>query len=208
MNSIKHRISVILFDYGGVLADEGFRNGLATIARRHGLQPETLLNQATDAIYQSGYVLGAGSEKAFWKLLKERSGIEGDISDLRNEILQRFRLRPWMLDVVDELRNDGYRTGILSDQTDWLDELEARDHFFHHFDVIFNSYHLGMGKRDPEVFRRVAKELGAPPEQILFIDDAPGNIERAQSQGLKTILFVNRERFEQALKHKLSAAAP
>ena len=45
------------------------------------------------------------------------------------------------------LRRGGFLTAILSDQTDWLDRLEARHHFFGHFDRVFNSYHLGKGKR-------------------------------------------------------------
>jgi len=206
MNLTRHSISVILFDYGGVLADEGFRDGLAEIARHNGLAPGSLLEPAMDAVYQSGYVLSTGSEADFWQLLKEYSGVGGDSAHLRKEILQRFRLRPWMLDIVDDLRSNGYRVGILSDQTDWLDELEARDHFFGHFDVVFNSYHLGMGKRDPEVFRLVAEKLGVAATQILFIDDSPGNIERAETMGLQTILFRNREQFEKELQEKLAAA--
>lgn len=202
----QHRIPVILFDYGGVLADEGFRNGLAEIARIRGLDSNAVLAQAMDAVYQSGYVLGKGSEADFWKLLEKKCGIEGDVSALRNEILQRFQLRPWMLQLVDGLRSRGYRVGILSDQTDWLDELDARDHFFSHFDAVFNSYHLGMGKRNPAVFREVAQNLKVSPEQILFVDDSPGNIERANTAGLQTILFIDRDQFEKALQEKLSTA--
>lgn len=203
MNAAKHRISVILFDYGGVLADEGFRDGLTEIARRNGLNPASLLQSAMDAVYHSGYVLGTGSEEDFWRMLKDRSGIEGETSQLRKEIFQRFRIRSWMLDIVDGLKASGYITGILSDQTDWLDELEARDHFFQHFDAVFNSYHLGMGKRDPAIFHRVADRLHVAPENILFIDDSPGNIERAQAMGLQTILFRNRQQFEHELKSLL-----
>lgn len=203
---VKHRITVILFDYGGVLSDEGFRNGLAEIARSHGLDPDTALICAMDAVYQSGYVLGKGSEADFWKLLEKKCSIKGETSTLRNEILQRFQLRPWMLQLVDDLRVHGYRVGIFSDQTDWLDKLEARDHFFSHFDVVFNSYHLGMGKRDPEVFLKVAQTMKVAPEQILFVDDSSGNIERANAVGLQTVLFRNRDQFEKELQERLSTA--
>ncbi|HID45251.1 MAG TPA: HAD family phosphatase [Chromatiaceae bacterium] len=206
MNDTGIDISTILFDFGGVLADEGFRDGLAEIARKNGLKPGSLLEPAMDAVYESRYLLGGGTEEQFWQLLRHRYGITADTSALRNEILQRFRLRPWMLDIVDDLKHQGYRVGILSDQTNWLDELEARDHFFDHFDVVFNSYYLGMGKRDPEVFDKVAEKLGVVPGEILFIDDSPGNVERAQSRGLRTLLFVNREQLEQELMQRLNAA--
>ncbi|HHJ80269.1 MAG TPA: HAD family phosphatase, partial [Candidatus Tenderia electrophaga] len=180
MNQKTNQIKAVLFDYGGVLADEGFRNGLAAIARRQGLDPEQLVAQALEAVYDSGYVLGRGTEAEFWQALEARSGLAGDFSEFRQELMSGFRLRPWMIEWVDRLKQAGYRVGILSDQTDWLDQLDRRDHFQGHFDVVFNSYHLGMGKRDVAIFPEVARRLNLTPEQILFIDDSPGHIERAR----------------------------
>ncbi len=33
-------IKAVLFDFGGVLAEEGFREGLKSIGRKNGLDPE------------------------------------------------------------------------------------------------------------------------------------------------------------------------
>jgi putative hydrolase of the HAD superfamily len=189
-------VKVILFDYGGVLAEEGFREGLMAIARSNGLSPEGFFEMASSAVYESGYVIGTTDEHSYWDLLRKRSGIRQSDSDMRKEILDRFVLRPWVLEIVRGLRNKGYFMGMLSDQTQWLDELDARDHFFAEFDVVFNSYYLGRGKKDPQVFDEVAERLHVQPSEILFIDDNDGHIERAQSRGLKTILFRDRDSFE------------
>ncbi len=185
----RRKITTLLLDYGGVIAEEGFQQGLAAIARRCGMAPAALIRAGADAVYASGYVTGRGTEADFWRLLKSRTGIQGDPEAWRREILDRFRLRPRMLALVDELRARGLRVAILSDQTDWLDELEARDHFFHHFDRVFNSHHLGMGKRDPRTFRVAACRMGAAPGEVLFVDDSPGNVERARRAGLQALLF-------------------
>lgn len=192
---ISPRVKVILFDFGGVLAEEGFREGLMAIARSNGLSPQAFFEMATAAVYESGYVVGATDENSYWNLLRQRSGISQSDADLRKEILERFILRPWMLEIVAVLRQSGYSVGILSDQTQWLDELDERDHFFAEFDVVLNSYHLGRGKKDPQVFDEIAERLGVQPSEILFIDDNVGNIERAGSRGLRTILFRDKDSF-------------
>lgn len=192
---ISPRVKVVLFDFGGVLAEEGFREGLMAIARSNGLSPQVFFEMATAAVYESGYVVGTADEHSYWGLLRQRSGIGQSDADLRKEILERFILRPWMLEIVTGLRQSGYFVGILSDQTQWLDELDDRDHFFAEFNVVFNSYHLGRGKKDPRVFDEVAERLGVLPSEILFIDDNDGHIERARSRGLRTILFRDKDSF-------------
>ena len=94
-----------------------------------------------------------------------------------------------MLRVVDELRSKGFVVAILSDQTNWLDELDARMPFYHAFDHVFNSYKIHKSKRDSSVFRDVCSALGLKPEEVLFIDDNEGNIARAREEGLKVVHF-------------------
>ena len=96
-----------------------------------------------------------------------------------------------MLDLVRRLRTGGYVTAILSDQTHWLDELDARHHFTDAFDRVYNSFHLGKGKRDPSLFADVAADLGLPPSALLFVDDDLGNVNRARAAGYQAILFAD-----------------
>ncbi len=188
-------IKAVVFDYGGVLAEEGFREGLMAIAVANGLSPTHFFKIATEAVHDSGYLTGRAPESVYWDDLRQRAGIRGADEELRREILTRFVLRPWMLELVKALRRHGRIVSILSDQTDWLDELDRRDDFFKEFDTVFNSYHIGMGKRDPEVFTFVADRLGLQPSGILFIDDNEGHVERAAAKGLQTVLFRDRESF-------------
>ncbi|NNJ96881.1 MAG: hydrolase, partial [Gammaproteobacteria bacterium] len=145
-------IKAVIFDYGGVLAEEGFSSGLQALAKEQKLAVDDMTVAGMRAVYDSGFVLGKGSEAEFWSLLRERTGLRGRDQDLKTRMLAGFVLRPYMLELVKKLRNLGYVTAILSDQTDWLDELDRRDHFFRFFDRIYNSYYLGKGKRDPSHF--------------------------------------------------------
>ncbi|MFH1112651.1 MAG: HAD family phosphatase [Pseudomonadota bacterium] len=193
-------IRVVLFDYGGVIAEEGFREGLMEIGRNNGLAPDAFFECAADAVYETGYVTGHADESSYWAYLRNRTGIDGTDETLRREILDRFVLRPWVLDIVRHLRDSGLQTAILSDQSNWLDELDGRDHFFKEFHRVFNSYHVGKGKRDPSLFEDVSRELGVPCSRILFIDDNEGHVARADRLGIRVIRFQGKESLIGGLK--------
>ncbi len=192
-------IKAILFDFGGVLAEEGFKNGLQAIARRQGLDPDHFFALARDLVYSTGYVTGQADERAYWKALREEAGFETEDAELRQEILDRFILRPELIAMVQDLRKRGFVVGILSDQTDWLEELDQKYHFLRYFDPVFNSFRLHKGKNDPSLFLDVSKILGIDPEEILFVDDNSENIKRASSKGWRTILFRDPEGLKEEL---------
>jgi putative hydrolase of the HAD superfamily len=198
------KIDVVLFDFGGVLAEEGFKQGLIAIAMANGLDVTIFVQAAFDAIYASGYVLGKAPEKAFWKELKEKTGAKGDNASLMKEIFSRFILRSWMIDLVKKLKSEKITVGILSDQTDMLDKLNERFDFFKWFDHIFNSYDMGKGKRDVTLFDDVARILKAEPSRILFIDDDPGHVDRARQKGWNAIRYVNQKSFQKDLEKILT----
>jgi len=194
------KISVVLFDYGGVLADEGFRDGLVALAKEQDLDVAAMPAEGMKAVYDSGFVLGRGTAADFWALMRKRTGLEGDDDVLTDRILSGFVIRPWIMEQVQQLHEQGYVTGILSDQTDWLDSLNKKYHFFDAFDHVFNSYYRGKGKQDPSLFTDVATELGLSLAEILFIDDDLGNVARAQDTGMQALQFVDKESFLFELK--------
>ncbi|MGV8057889.1 MAG: HAD family hydrolase [Smithellaceae bacterium] len=201
-------IDVVLFDFGGVLAEEGWKQGLKIIAEANGLDGEALIQTASDMIYETGYILGKCSGSNFWNALREKTGIRGDDASLIDEIFSRFILRDWMIDLVKRLKSENLTVGILSDQIDMLDNLNARFDFFKWFDYVFNSYHVGKGKRDISLFDDIARFLNTAPGRILFIDDDPGHVERARKKGWKAILYSNRESFLLEMNNLLYTDSP
>lgn len=185
----------MLFDYGGVIADEGFQNGLRAMSYEQGIDVNTMMNVARSAVYDSGFILGWGTEEQFWNWMREGSGLQGSDTELTKRILEGFILRDWMIDLVQQLKAQGYITGILSDQSHWLDWLSERDQFFRFFDPVFNSYHMGKGKRDPGLFYELSEQLALSPNEILLVDDMKSNVERAQAAGWQAIHYVDKEDF-------------
>ncbi len=195
MNPKSCLVEVILFDFGGVLAEEGFREGLLALGEMNGLDPDLVMEKGFEIMHTSGYATGKASEEIYWQVMRDQTGIEGSTDFFQQEILNRFLIRTWMIDLVKRLKEAGIKLGILSDQTNWLDELNKQYGFFNYFDRIYNSYHGGKSKRDVTLFKDVTGWFSVNPDKILFIDDHPGNIERASQAGLKTILYKDRAGF-------------
>lgn len=184
-------IKAVLLDFGGVIAEEDFREGLFWMAKKTEL---TLM--CSSASLMNSYIQG---ESSLWAAIRETTGIIGTDADLREKILNRFIVRPRMIEPVDRLRANGIITGILSDQTDWLDMLNEKTGFYEHFDYVFKSHRTHISKRDPSVFTYVCEKLGCEPDTVLFVDDNSNNIERARSKGSKTTHFKRMDDFEKQL---------
>ncbi len=192
-------IRAVLLDFGGVIAEEGFQQGLRALAEAQQLDPDEIINEGREAVHDCGYVTGSGTEADFWTLLRERTGLIGEDKELSQAILDRFIVRQWMIEQVAHLRNSGLTVAILSDQTDWLDYLDQQLHFSPAFDRVFNSFHMGKSKRDATVFDDAVQMLGVQPGEALFVDDDAGHVERAQERGLYAIHFTERDVFEAQL---------
>jgi putative hydrolase of the HAD superfamily len=193
-------IKAVLFDFGGVIAEEGFRKGLMVIAEKNGLDPVAFFRTADELIYSSGYLTGHADESAFLNAVREKTGIREGNDQIKDEILKRFVVRPEMLVIVNSIRSKGIITAILSDQTEWLDLLDKHFHFFKRFDHVFNSYKIHRSKRDSAVFRDICTALEIDPEEAIFIDDNENNVKRAPGEGLRTIHFRNTEDFQKEIQ--------
>lgn len=197
-------IKVVLFDFGGVIAEEGWREGLKAIAGERGLDPDLFYTTVNELIHETGYVTGMCDESYFWDKVREVTKVTSDNEELREDILKKFILRPEVIRLVDEIKALGLSVNILSDQTNWLDEINQRTPFYHHFDHVFNSFKMKKSKRDPSVFRDVCKALEVKPEEALFIDDHEGNVKRASEEGLRAVHFTDIE----SLKREIGSLLP
>ena len=192
-------VKCFTFDFGGVIAEEGFRDGMRAIALRFGLDPEETIKMAFILVFEARFVEGGCTEKELWNLFRKRTGIKADDATLREMVLSRFVVRPWMLDMAKHLRKQGFIVAMLTDQAGWLKELDLKTPFLYLFNPVINSWEIGKTKKDPTSFADLAEVVGLDPGDILLVDDNDGNIERAASMGLKTILYRNREEFEKEL---------
>jgi len=105
-----------------------------------------------------------------------------------------------MIKIVNKIKSSGFVVAILSDQTNWLDDLNQRTPFYQHFDHVFNSFYIKKTK-ETLLFREICAKLELSPEEVLFVDDSLDNIKRATNEGLRTIHFKGVNEFEKEIQN-------
>ena len=193
-----YKIEAVYFDLGGVYYTEGFREGLYAIARKHGLGEEQFYKTASEVVFTTGYVRGEVPEVKFWDQLAEATGIDGSLFPERDAILKAFKPFSGMPDLIARIRGQ-IPVGLLTDQCNWLYELDERDDLLTAFDTVVSSYEEGYTKKDMEIFRIACERLALLPEELAFFDDNQGNIDRAKEFGLRAFFFEGAARTEMIL---------
>jgi len=56
--SMRNPITTVLIDFGGVIAEEGFLEGLRAVGRKNGLDPDDFFKTVDELIYKRGILPG------------------------------------------------------------------------------------------------------------------------------------------------------
>ncbi|MEU1280910.1 HAD family phosphatase [Streptomyces sp. NPDC005805] len=80
--------------------------------------------------------------------------------------------------------------GILSNSFVGARERESACYGFDTLvDALVYSHEIGVGKPDPRAYAAVCEALRVRPEDCLFVDDVPVNVEAAREAGMSAHLF-------------------
>lgn len=92
--------------------------------------------------------------------------------------------------LLRSLRRAGHPVFALSNFGVQTFELAEREYpFLEEFDGRFISGDLGVIKPEPAIYERLEAGVDIAPDQLLFIDDRPENIQAAAARGWQTHLF-------------------
>jgi putative hydrolase of the HAD superfamily len=80
--------------------------------------------------------------------------------------------------------------GLLSNNTlDLYDALAAFE-LDQLFDAVVISAEIGLMKPDPAAYQAVLERLGVAPQQAIFVDDFPANVDGARAVGMEAVRFT------------------
>ncbi|MDQ3940890.1 MAG: HAD family phosphatase [Actinomycetota bacterium] len=189
------RFEALVVDFGGVLTTP-LQDSLELFAQEQGIELQDLARIALRAYaggedtLVTGFETGAISEEEFSiefaQRLAQETGREVDPERLVRRLFGGMRLEEGMLDAVAKVRQNGLKTGLLSNS--WGLDLYPRERFQALFDVVVISAEVGLRKPDPEIFRFTVEELGVAAERCIFVDDHPGHLKAALAEGMTTVL--------------------
>lgn len=177
------------FDYGGVLTGK----------------PSTVLSSKIDdllglapGVYEQVYYkynkqvnLGKMSWQDLWKSVLA----DLNVSHKYDQLMDFFResdfghLNVDELKLAADLKRQGIKTGILSNNSKEVAERMRRDGLTDYFDVLDISAETGLVKPDPEAFKHFAKHLDVDITELIFVDDSVNSLSKADTIGYKPILF-------------------
>lgn len=195
-------LRAVVFDYGMVLSGPPYPQAHEELRRITGLSHDVFEQRYwTDRLaYDRGDLTGL----AFWQKFVADAGLGLSAEEI--DLLNQWDARMWSTTNPEtiawhhQLKEHGLKTGILSNMGDSvLEVILERFAWIEDFDVLVWSYQHGMAKPDPAIYKLLLERLGTAPEETLFLDDKPENIEAARHLGIQGLLFSTVDQLRQDL---------
>ncbi len=197
-------IEVLLFDFDGVVRHFD-RSRVPIIERAAGLP----LGSIASVAFSDEQLIPAITGRIRDEVWRER--IAAALTSAYPESDARSAVREWsqsigtidaeMEALVAECRGR-YRIGLVSNATSRLASDLALLNVAQHFDEIINSSEVGIAKPDRGIYDHAIARMQRAAGQMLFVDDAPQNVEAARSLGITAIHHTSPAETRQAM-HEL-----
>mgnify|MGYP002701850846 FL=1 len=188
-------IKNIVFDLGGVIMTLDPAEALRRFKALGLSDAERYLDAYTQSGIFGNLEEGKITAEEFRSKLSSLTGHELTFDECKHAWLGYRKDVPQRnLDLLKELRAKGYCLILLSNTNpfmmDWAlsCEFDGKGSSLNdYFDALYLSYRLGIMKPAPDFFRQVLDNENILPEETLFVDDGPRNVEAAGKLGFITM---------------------
>lgn len=196
----------ILFDLGNVLIDVNIHRTLAKIRplmlSLPPVEEKAVGNENRNTIITAGDLMGAGESGLVAKYqvgeISTDDFVDEMLSVCKPGTTRQEVIDAWMAMLVGipearkqrllELHQQGYKLYVLSNinelHAEWTRE-QIKDI---PFEQMFFSNEIHLSKPDSRCYELVIRETGIKPEETLYIDDLPANIEAGREAGFQCFL--------------------
>src|SRR3974377_926994 len=142
--------------------------------------------------------LGEISDREFWTRILDHFGVHATDED--TEIDRYLVLVDGTLDIAKSL-SGRLRTAILSNDSKEMSALRRKKFGFDQvFSPIIISADVGVKKPDPRIYHILLERLRVSPEECVFVDNNPANVDAARAVGIRAVLFLNAAQLRKDLR--------
>jgi putative hydrolase of the HAD superfamily len=202
---------VLICDFGGVLTSP-LEAGFLAYQEESGLTLAELGQAMARAAEEHGdhplFQLERGeiTEAEFRARIEAQLEQDFDLERLIALSIKQVEPNAPMIELVRELRADGVRTALLTNNVREWESLWRSETIDELFEVVVVSASVGMRKPDPAIYRLTLERLdgSVSPEDCVFVDDLDVNCEAARGLGMTAVRFTDAE---QAIPEIRSALA-
>lgn len=182
------------FDYGGVIGGYGFdgEKFAVEMSQAIGISVEEYKKRyyEINSLANTGEV---NNTEDFWRLYLEKLGKLEKLSKVleitrkSEKLLENIDER--LIKLVDKIRKKGYKTALLSNNSERNGGKMRHMGLDHHFDVFHISAETGFMKPQVEAFELLCRQLKISPEQLIFVDDSSMSLSSSTLLGFTPILY-------------------
>ena len=203
------RIKAVIFDVGGVLRvgkkerknpESIHISGIhESIAKKLGMNVDQYFDSIDTAYAKS--MEGKISENILLDTFSFNLNYPKDkIKKLyENGYRKLFKKNNWLFSVVRQLKKQGFKVAVLSDQWHLSKDALMPKKEMSIFDVVLASCDIGIRKPSKKSYDLVLEKLKIRPDEALFIDNQVWNIVPASKLGMKTILYQDNKKTKEQL---------
>lgn len=197
-------IRAVCFDFGGVIMRTVDPLPRQRLAERLGLPLKTLFGAIFDSESARLASIGRISAEQHWlRALQELNLSLQDAEAFAAEFFQGDILDTELVDFIRSLR-PVYRTALISNAWSDLRDFLARQQIADAFDELVISAEVGVMKPDPRIYHLALERLQIAPQEAVFLDDFPENVDAARALGMHAIHFVQPQAALQELRQLLT----
>jgi glucose-1-phosphatase len=184
------KTTTLVFDFGNVLGLFSHRRAAEQLAAYSTDSAEFIQGYLFGGKLEDDYESGRISTRVLMSLVRETCHVRCTDAQFAKAFGDMFSRNEPVCALVPRLR-PRYRLLLLSNTND----LHARQFtaqfadVFAHFDKLVLSYEVGLRKPDPAIYAYCERAAGARPNEVLFIDDLPTNVQAARDYGWEGIVY-------------------
>lgn len=185
-------IRAVIWDLGGVLVRTEDYTSRDRLAASLGLSREELEDLVFSKDSGDRAQLGLISVEQHSENLRQRFGLQrSEMDRFWKDFWGGDRLDAELVTFIRSLRAR-YKTGLLSNAfSDLRHYVTHVWKFADAFDEMVISAEVGLVKPDAQIYHLALQRLGIAPQEAVFIDDMPRNVEGARAANMHAIRFLS-----------------